>query len=128
MPDPAPPDGGEPAATGQGLVDPQSPRPPPPVNFPPGSFVDVNGGPQPRPNLGSMLFLTMFFFFMSGNNQMPAQTIVVGPDGEIQPRLTELELAGRLVDEYKGFVNGTGNWTEVSSSLPADTDCRLRTL
>ena len=50
---------------------------------------------------------------MSGGNNVP-QPIVVGPDGEYVQRQTELELAGSYVDEYKGFLNGTGNWTEVS--------------
>lgn len=45
---------------------------------------------------------------------MPDQQIVIGPDGEIQPRVTELDVARVWVEEYKGRMNGTGNWTEVS--------------
>lgn len=62
-----------------------------------------------------MLFLTAFFFFMSGNNQIPAP-IQVGPDGEFITRVTELDMAREYVQEYTGFLNGTGNWTEVSDS------------
>ncbi len=48
---------------------------------------------------------------------MPDQQIVVGLDGEIQPRVTELDVAKTFVEEYKGFLNGTtGNWTEVSET------------
>ena len=60
-----------------------------------------------------MLFLTAFFFFMSGGNNLPDQQILVGPDGEVQPRITELDIARLYVEEYKGWMNGTGNWTEV---------------
>ena len=63
--------------------------------------------------------MAAWFFFMSGGNNMP-QTIVVGPDGEIQPRQTELGLARDHVEEYKGYMNGTSNWTQVS--LHALTD------
>jgi len=71
-------------------------------------------GPPPRPNIGSMLFLTAFFFFMSGGNNVSQAPVQIGPDGELVHRLTQLDLAGTLVDEYRGFLNGTGNWTEVS--------------
>lgn len=71
-------------------------------------------GPPPRPNIGSMLLMTAFFFFMSGGNNTAVSPIVVGPDGEIVERVTELGMAGKYVQEYKGFLNGTGNWTEVS--------------
>jgi hypothetical protein len=84
--------------------------------------------PQPaRPNLGSMLFLTAFFFFMSGNNQMPPQTIQIGPDGEFVPRVTELDMSREHLEEYKGFLNGTsGNWTEVSIDIELDLYRQLR--
>lgn len=59
-----------------------------------------------------MLFLTAFFFFMSGGNQAP-QPIVFDSDGKIVPRVTELDVARDIVDEYNGWMNGTGNWTEV---------------
>ena len=72
------------------------------------------GPAPPRPNIGSMLFLTAFFFFMSGGNNMPESAIVLGPDGEFHPRITELALVRGYVDEYRGWLNGTGNWTEVS--------------
>jgi hypothetical protein len=61
-----------------------------------------------------MLFLTAFFFFMSGGNNVSQAPVQIGPDGELVHRLTQLDLAGTLVDEYRGFLNGTGNWTEVS--------------
>jgi len=64
-----------------------------------------------------MLFLTAMFFFMSGNNNLPEQQLVIGPDGEIKPRVSEYDLAGTLLEEYKGWMNGTGNWTEVSPPL-----------
>ena len=44
---------------------------------------------------------------------MPDQQIIVGPDGEIQQRVTELDIARLHVHEYKGWLNNTGNWTEV---------------
>jgi hypothetical protein len=85
------------------------------------AFLDA--GAQRRPNVGSMLFLTAFFFFMSSSNNQ-AQIIIVGPDGQIQQRVTELDRARTQVDEYKGMMNGTsvGNWTEgpVPWALPAD--------
>jgi hypothetical protein len=60
-----------------------------------------------------MLFLTAFFFFMSSSNNQP-QIVIVGPDGQIQQRVTELDRARTQMDEYKGLLNGTvvGNWTE----------------
>lgn len=68
--------------------------------------------PQQRSSVSSMIFMTMLFFFMSNGNT-PASQIIVGPDGEIKPRVTELELMRRVVGEYEGYLNGTGNWTEV---------------
>jgi hypothetical protein len=98
---------------------PRSPRPNAPGNVPiptslplPVSTFVVHPQP-PRPSLGSMLFLTAFFFFMSGNNSMPEQAIMIGPDGDFVPRVTELSLVREVVEEYTGFLNGTGNWTEV---------------
>lgn len=96
---------------------PRSPRPIPgslPSSLPPGALAGFAAPPPPpRPNVGSLLFLTAFFFFMSGGNQMPEPTITVGPDGQIMPRVTELDRAREYVNDYKGFLNGTGNWTEV---------------
>jgi hypothetical protein len=61
-----------------------------------------------------MLFLTAFFFFMSGNNNVPQQ-IATDDEGRIVPRITELDVAREQLEEYKGWSNGTeGNWTEVS--------------
>ena len=57
--------------------------------------------------------MMMMFFFMSGNQNYPPPMVVVGPDGELQMRQTELALMRQYVDDYKGFLNGTGNWTEV---------------
>jgi hypothetical protein len=63
-----------------------------------------------------MLFLTAFFFFMSGNNNVP-QAISIDEDGKIVPRVTELDVAKQSLEEYRGWLNGTSsNWTEVSSS------------
>jgi len=101
---------------------PRSPRPGPPrveiaPSLPPGTLVDLGAPPPaPRPSLSSMLFLTAFFFFMSGGNNIPEQQIVMGPNGEVQPRVTELDLARTTVEEYKGWIHGTGNWSEVSAS------------
>jgi hypothetical protein len=64
-----------------------------------------------------MLYLTAFFYFLSGNNNMPEQNIVMGPDGEFKPRITELDVITGIHDEYSGFLNGTGNWTEVGLPL-----------
>lgn len=62
-----------------------------------------------------MLFLTAFFFFMSGNNNVPQQ-IVTDEEGRIVPRITELDVARQGLEEYRGWLNGTeGNWTEVCS-------------
>lgn len=117
-PDPSPP--------GDAPSSPRSPRPAPATpdaavpTVPPGAALPVfmaPPGPPPRPNIGSMLFMTAFFFFMSGGNNAPISPIAVGPDGEIVQRVTELGMAGTYVDEYKGFLNGTGNWTEVSDFL-----------
>lgn len=100
---------------------PRSPRPnndgdlPLPATTPgfgPGVFVGQPAPPAPRQSVSSLLMLTMFFFFMSGNG--PAYQPVVGPDGEFKPHLTELQLLRTQVGEYTAFLNGTGNWTEVS--------------
>lgn len=71
--------------------------------------------PRPRPNLSSMLFLTAFFFFMSGGNHAPATGgMEIGPDGEVRPRVSELEYVRGMRDEWRGWLNGTeGNYTEV---------------
>ena len=61
---------------------------------------------QQRPNVGNMLFLAAFWFFMSSNNPAPPM-IVVGPDGEVVPRLTTLDRARARVEEYAFFLNGT---------------------
>lgn len=105
--------------------DPRSPRLEPAPNPPlepalNGQTTFLDQQPQ-RPNIGSMLFLTAFFFFMSSSNNQP-QIIVVGPDGQIQPRVTELDRARIQVEEYRGLINGTGNWTEgaVPQILPVD--------
>lgn len=100
--------GGLPTSTGN----PNLAMPMPPGGFP-GVFIGEPVPPRPQRSLSSMLFLTMFFFFMSqnGNNQ-PLGT--VGPDGELRERVTELSLLRQQVKEYEGFINGTGNWTEVS--------------
>ncbi|BEJ11489.1 hypothetical protein CspHIS471_0109110 [Cutaneotrichosporon sp. HIS471] len=99
--------GGLPASTGN----PSLAMPMPPGGFP-GVFVGEPVPPRPQRSLSSMLFLTMFFFFMSqnGGNQVPLGTI--GPDGEIRERVTELSLLRQHVKEYEGYINGTGNWTE----------------
>lgn len=55
-----------------------------------------------------MLILTMFFFLM-GNSNSPQ---IINDDGS--PRITELDIIREQVDEYQGYLNGTGNWTEVS--------------
>jgi hypothetical protein len=61
-----------------------------------------------------MLFLTAFFFFMSGNNTVP-QPMAIDEDGKFVPRVTELDVARQGLEEYRGWLNGTeGNWTEVS--------------
>lgn len=41
----------------------------------------------------------------------------IGEDGRFVPRVTELDVARELVEEYKGWMNGTGNWTEVGHTL-----------
>lgn len=79
------------------------------VGFPP-VFVGEQTGPPPRSSVQSMFMMMLFFFFMSNGNQ-PSYT--VGGDGEIRPRLTELAVLREQVGEYEGWLNGTGNWTEV---------------
>jgi len=115
MSDPTPPTpAGDPPP--QPPTSPRSPRTAtaglaPPTPIPPGTFI---APPPPRPNLGSMLFLTAFFFFMSGNNNVP-QPIAIDEDGKIVPRVTELDVARQGLEEYRGWLNGTSsNWTEVS--------------
>lgn len=110
-----------PPPTGPRPASPRSPRPgAAPTGVPtvgPGDLPTAFMGPQgppPRPNIGSMLFLTAFFFFMSGGNNVAQAPVQIGPDGELVHRVTQLELAGTLVDEYQGFLNGSGNWSEVS--------------
>ncbi|WWC98821.1 hypothetical protein V866_005714 [Kwoniella sp. B9012] len=81
--------------------------------------------PPPRPNITSMLFLTAFFFFMSGNNHPIGSGIEIGPDGELRTRMSELEYAKIIRDEWVGVINGNetmkGNYTEPSipSLLPS---------
>jgi hypothetical protein len=117
MSDPTPP-----APAGDPPEPPTSPRSPrtapaglaPPTPIPPGTFI---APPPPRPNIGSMLFLTAFFFFVSGNNNVP-QAIAIDEDGKIVPRVTELDVATQSLEEYRGWLNGTSsNWTEVSYEL-----------
>lgn len=62
-----------------------------------------------------MLFLTAFFFFMSGGNHTPTSGgMEIGPDGEVRMRMSELEYVRGMRDEWKGWLNGTeGNYTEV---------------
>lgn len=86
----------------------------PPGGFP-GVFIGEPMPPRPQRSLSSMLFLTMFFFFMSQNGQNTTPLGTIGPDGEIRERVTELSLLRQHVKEYEGFINGTGNWTEVSA-------------
>jgi hypothetical protein len=67
-----------------------------------------------------MLFLTAFFFFMSGNNNFPPPDggVMFDADGQLVPRLTELDLARGKVEEYRGLINGSaGNWTEVGRDV-----------
>jgi hypothetical protein len=59
-----------------------------------------------------MTMLFLIFFMSSGNS--PAHPIEIGDDGEIRPRVTELERVRGMIGEYRGYLNGTGNWTEVS--------------
>jgi hypothetical protein len=61
-----------------------------------------------------MLFLTAFFFFMSGNNNVPVQ-MATDEDGKFVPRVTELDVARESLEEYRSWLNGTSSdWTEVS--------------
>lgn len=94
---------------------PPNPNPSPvtPATIP--SFTPVFAPqPPPRASLSSMLFLTAFFFLMSGGNQPNIQEISVGPDGKFVQRVTELDLARQIGQEYEAWRNGTaGNWTEV---------------
>ncbi|KAK8850346.1 hypothetical protein IAR55_004264 [Kwoniella newhampshirensis] len=92
-----------------------TPAPAPTALLPPNPFQPQ---PPPRPNLSSMLFLTAFFFFMSGGNNMPTSGgIEIGPDGEIRARMSELEYVRSLRDEWRGWIDGTmeGNYTEPST-------------
>ncbi|KIR79484.1 ligase [Cryptococcus gattii EJB2] len=101
---------------------PRSPRQPLPAPQPLAPDLELNP-PRPRPNLSSMLFLTAFFFFMSGGNHAPATGgMEIGPDGEVRPRMSELEYVRGMRDEWKGWLNGTeGNYTEpaVPDMLPS---------
>ncbi|WRT70497.1 uncharacterized protein IL334_007495 [Kwoniella shivajii] len=60
----------------------------------------------PRPNLTSMLFLSAFFFFMSGNNHPQNTGIEIGPDGNLKFRMSELDHAKQIRDEWVGLVHG----------------------
>lgn len=72
-----------------------------------------------------MLFLTAFFFFMSGGNHAPATGgMEIGPDGEVRPRMSELEYVRGMRDEWRGWLNGTeGNYTEVCRNRRQGLDC-----
>ncbi|WWD20527.1 hypothetical protein CI109_105003 [Kwoniella shandongensis] len=94
---------------------PRSPRPTPTTTpglqpLPPGMLQS----PPPRPNLSSMLFMTAFFFFMSGGNNIPTSGgVEIGPDGELRMKQSELDYVRGLRDDWKGWINGTeGNYTE----------------
>lgn len=93
---------------------PRSPRQPLPAPQPLPPDLELPP-PRPRPNLSSMLFLTAFFFFMSGSNHAPATGgMEIGPDGEVRPRMSELEYVRGMRDEWRSWLNGTeGNYTEV---------------
>ncbi|WWC65490.1 uncharacterized protein I303_108108 [Kwoniella dejecticola CBS 10117] len=83
--------------------------------------------PPPRPNITSMLFLTAFFFFMSGNNHPINSGIEIGPDGELRARVSELDHAKMIRDEWEGVLHGNdtmrGNYTE--SAVPLDLPASL---
>ncbi|WVQ74741.1 hypothetical protein IAR50_004346 [Cryptococcus sp. DSM 104548] len=72
--------------------------------------------PRPRPNVSSMLFMTAFFFFMSGGNHVPANNSPeVGPDGQFKPGVSEYEWVRGQRDEWRAWLNGTEtNYTEPS--------------
>jgi hypothetical protein len=115
-----PPGGGADGETGTPAPGTTPGATPAPLPLPVSFTADPSLQMQQRPNLGSMLFLTAFFFFMSNNN--PPPMIVVGPDGQIVPRETQLDRARTRVDEYGAFFNGTsgagaGNWTEAGTRV-----------
>jgi len=74
--------------------------------------VFIDRVPQQRSSLSSMIMLTLLYVFMSSGNS--PHHIEIGDDGEIKPRVTELDRLRTVVGEYRGYLNGTGNWTEVS--------------
>ncbi|WWC72337.1 uncharacterized protein I206_106299 [Kwoniella pini CBS 10737] len=101
-----------------------SPRSPRPATIPIGQPLPpelLQPQPPPRPNITSMLFLTAFFFFMSGNNQPINSGIEIGPDGEFRTRISELDHAKTIRNEWEGIVHGNitlrGNFTEPSIPL-----------
>ncbi|ODN80188.1 hypothetical protein L198_07845 [Cryptococcus wingfieldii CBS 7118] len=90
----------------------QGPRPSTPQPQPPSTPNDPQP-PRPRPNISSMLFMTAFFFFMSGGNHAPVNSgSEIGPDGQIAPGVTEYEWVRGQRDEWRGWLNGTGNYIE----------------
>ncbi|WVF68112.1 hypothetical protein IAT40_002875 [Kwoniella sp. CBS 6097] len=137
-PPPLPPGTG--AGPGSGRpTSPRSPRPAPstlapttdggagtpgvPGAIPPGSFVvppELQGQHPPRPNISSMLFMTAFFFFMSGGNHYPASGgLEVGPDGEIRHKMSELDHARLWRDEWRGVVNGSDTEAQMNYTQPS---------
>ncbi|OCF42632.1 hypothetical protein I317_03491 [Kwoniella heveanensis CBS 569] len=130
-PAPPPPGGAGPARP----ASPRSPRPAPssagtgaggpgvPGAIPPGSFVippELQGQHPPRPNISSMLFMTAFFFFMSGGNHYPASGgLEVGPDGEIRHKMSELDHARLWRDEWRGVVNGSDTEAQMNYTQPS---------
>ncbi|WVQ95739.1 hypothetical protein IAU59_002838 [Kwoniella sp. CBS 9459] len=93
-----------------------------PGAIPPGSFIvppELQGQHPPRPNISSMLFMTAFFFFMSGGNHYPASGgLEVGPDGEIRHRMSELDHARLWRDEWRGVVNGSDTEAQMNYTQP----------
>ncbi|WVW81137.1 hypothetical protein I302_103128 [Kwoniella bestiolae CBS 10118] len=135
MSGPPPPAGDPPNPPAPAPARPTSPRSPRPTpttvtgtaplqipNLPPEL---LQPQPPPRPNITSMLFLTAFFFFMSGNNHPINSGIEIGPDGELRTRMSELEYARIIRDEWVRVIGGNettrGNYTEPSipSILPS---------
>lgn len=62
--------------------------------------------------------MSAMFFLMSGNNNggaggMNGSPVTFDPEGNMVPRVTALDKAQMVMDEYKGYLNGSGNWTEV---------------